>query len=278
MAQVQTVRIATQPFSEYLPTEDVEEALRIAKVLDQACVDGGLQHVSIGPATTPHEARLVSRIVHETTTMLSSFQIPDPRENPRLANEMALVAAQSVLAASTATPSGDLNFRLCSIANVAPGCPFFPAGFHSASLGQRTFALGAENSDVLVSAANASEHKAVESEIDDDSPLAYFLDELTQSLTSHLTPLEQLGEALALASDGWAYRGIDTSIAPGGEPNASVMLAYSALTGSSTGGLRHPGALAVSGMITEACKSIPVKVCRKNKRRSTFEFSVHICL
>ena len=161
--EVQTVRIATNPFPEYLlgnNHDDSNGKLRInmdvvrerLNAMDDCLEEHGIAFVSLGPANCPQTTKICTEIVGLASGRFStSVQLP--------ANDVALarVAAQTVLDNSklgNPADGGLANFRFC-VANLGPYVPFFP-GAKSASKNDNPdesfrirFAIGLENGALL---------------------------------------------------------------------------------------------------------------------------------
>ena len=155
--EVQTVRIATNPFPEYLlggetPHNVIMDEAVIGerlKVLDECLCENGIAFASLGPAHCPKTAHVCTQIIEKSERFSASVQLS--------ANDTALAkaAAQTALKNSklgNPEDGGLANFRFC-VANLDPYVPFFP-GAKAASLKadesfRIRFALGFENGALL---------------------------------------------------------------------------------------------------------------------------------
>eukprot|EP00534_Pseudo-nitzschia_fraudulenta_P004686 CAMPEP_0201129070 /NCGR_PEP_ID=MMETSP0850-20130426/35734_1 /ASSEMBLY_ACC=CAM_ASM_000622 /TAXON_ID=183588 /ORGANISM="Pseudo-nitzschia fraudulenta, Strain WWA7" /LENGTH=449 /DNA_ID=CAMNT_0047398445 /DNA_START=216 /DNA_END=1565 /DNA_ORIENTATION=+ len=146
--EVQTVRIATNPFPEYLLGSNsdsggvVEERL---KLLDDCLEEHGIVFVSLGPASCPETLKVCTKIVGLPSGRFScSVQLP--------ANDagLARASAETVLDNSklgNPEDGGLANFRFC-VANLGPYVPFFPAAKAASKTDEAfciRFAIGLEN-------------------------------------------------------------------------------------------------------------------------------------
>lgn len=235
---VQTLRIATNPFPEYMPGER-KALLSAAKNLDAACAAQGVDFFSLGPAGTPGDISGVSKIIAGTERLSCSAVIADKR-GPAYANIGPV--AEAVLNISRTTKNGYGNFRFCAIAQCPPGIAFFPAAYHR---GEAGFSLGLECGDLAVKAfAGALDLLDAETR-------------LRQIFTFYAEQVQSLAEELAV-DQGFAYLGLDASLAPGLDEEAGVARAFENL------GLEFFGAqgtLAAAAMITRTLQGLPVKLC-----------------
>lgn len=122
--------------------------------------------VSIGPAQSLHIIDAIPDILFTSEKIACSFVVCQPGGQVRA--DAALAGAKAVLelARRAADAFGkkddttgkydysdprlvDTLFRLTAVACVPPGSPFFPSAYHE---GPPSFAIGLENSDLLVEA------------------------------------------------------------------------------------------------------------------------------
>jgi uncharacterized protein (UPF0210 family) len=139
------------------------------------------------------------------------------------------------------TPGGFGNLRFAALVNCEPDIPFFPAAFHT---GKPAFALALEAADVVAEACEPG------LELDKISR------RLRVALESHVRPLELICERLE--GQGFVFRGIDLSPAPGPQPEVSIVYAIERL---GMGRFGEPGTLAVAGVITAALKETTLRTC-----------------
>ena len=240
--EVQTIRIATQPFLEEAGRGARADAVAALQALDRAVV---AEHalLSIGPALAPDgddpefpawaaELARTTRNLSFTVRVASLDRTASPRG--------VTAAGEAMVAIARATAGGIGNFRFAAAANVPAGTPFFPVAYHH---GSDAVAVGLE-SPPLLSAAFAGANTLAEAK-----------QRLTAVLESRLGPLERLVRQVA-RQDERAYGGIDVSPAPG--KDASIGAAVEALTGVPFG---SPSTLAGCAAITDVLKSLRVKTC-----------------
>ena len=153
--EVQTVRIATNPFPEYLLGStagdiDVEIFQKRLALMDECLGQHEIAFVSLGPAHCTETTQLCTQIVSTQSGRFScSVQLQ--------ANDthLAKVAAQTVIDNSklgNPEDGGLANFRFC-VANLGPYVPFFPAAKGVTEPNDKCFkirfAIGLENGALL---------------------------------------------------------------------------------------------------------------------------------
>ncbi len=238
---VQTTRLATNPWGEYLRGYTKDRILAVLQNFDKICQDCQVNFVSIGCAKTPEEVSLIPEINQKTSgVMFACSDIGNVTTGIHWENTRA--SAKAIKQMSEESENGYGNFRFCAAANCPPGIPFFPASYHQ---GEMSFAIGLECSD-LVREAFAQAQSLPKAE-------AY----LRQIFTEKLSHVEQIAEDI---SQKWAiaYGGIDVSVAPSLDRQDSIAYAYETF---GYGKFGHQGTLTISAMITRVLKSLSVKTC-----------------
>ncbi|NER39280.1 MAG: DUF711 family protein [Oscillatoria sp. SIO1A7] len=238
---VQSTRVTTNPWGEYLAGLSPTEIVAKISALDLLAQELGVDFLNIGCAKTPEEIAIIPEINSQTSASIyTSSQIGDGQAGINWAN--ARESARAIDRISRETENGYGNFRFCASANCPPGIPFFPASYHE---GEISFAIGLECSD-SVSQAFA---------VADSLPEAG--EKLMEILSEALQKIEAIALELSQQS-GFSYRGIDASVAPSLDPDESIAFAYESL---GFGKFGQPATLAISAAITEVLKNLPVKTC-----------------
>jgi uncharacterized protein (UPF0210 family) len=237
--QVQTIRIATQPFSEYTKGLTTEQAVAFFKEYDALAVREKFA-ASIGPAMlnaddSEVQADLVAEILTNTKTLNASLVVAGDdgvRWN-------AVGAAARVMKKLEATEHSQGNFHFAAIAMVPPLTPFFPAAYHT-GFGHQ-FAIALESANVVAVAFK-------------DAPnLAVAKQRLTDSLAASAFEIQRHAGRIDQET-GWAYMGIDLSPAPAGD--VSIGAAIENLTTVPVG---MSGTLTAAATITAAIRDVKVK-------------------
>ena len=143
--EVQTVRIATQPFAEYTKGLSREEALAFFRNYD-AVAEHEKFAANIGPAmlnadSPESEAELLGTVLKNTKTLNASLVVAG-EDGVRW---RAVGAAARVMKELEDTEHSQANFRFAAIAMVPPLTPFFPAAYHTGFGHQFAIALESAN-------------------------------------------------------------------------------------------------------------------------------------
>jgi uncharacterized protein (UPF0210 family) len=237
--QVQTIRIATQPFPEYTKGLTTQQAVTFFKNYD-ALAQKEKFAASIGPAMlnagdSTEQADLLAEILMNTKTLNASLVVAGDDG----VNWKAVGAAARVIKKLEETEHSQGNFRFAAIAMVQPLTPFFPAAYHT-GFGHQ-FAIALESANVVAAAFK-------------DAPdLATAKQRLTDSLAASAFDIERHAGRVDQET-GWTYMGIDLSPAPSG--NVSIGAAIENLTTQPVG---MSGTLTAAAMITAAIKDVKVK-------------------
>jgi uncharacterized protein (UPF0210 family) len=236
---VETIRIATQPFPEYIQGLSNEQALAFFRNYDALATQDGFA-ASIGPAMlnpgdSPAQADLLADILLNTKQLNASLVVAgdDGVRWP------AVGAAARVMKKLEDTEHSQGNFRFAAIAMVKPLTPFFPAAYHN-GFGHQ-FAIALESANLVADSFK-------------DAPdLATARRRLMDALSKEAFGIE--AEAGRVDSDtGWTYMGIDLSPAP--LKDTSIGAAIENLTTQPIG---SSGTLTAAATITAAIRDIKVK-------------------
>src|SRR5580693_3789603 len=236
---VETIRIATQPFPEYIKGLSNEQALAFFRNYDAMATQEGFA-ASIGPAMlnpgdSPAQADLLADILLNTKQLNGSLVVAgdDGVRWP------AVGAAARVMKRLEDTEHSQGNFRFAAIAMVKPLTPFFPAAYHS-GFGHQ-FAIALESANVVAAAfKNAPDLRTAGQK-------------LTESLAKAAFDIEAQAQRID-RDTGWAYMGIDLSPAP--SKDVSIGAALEELTSQPFG---SSGTLTAAATVTAALKDITVK-------------------
>jgi hypothetical protein len=144
---VQSLRITTQPLSNYLAGRTRDEALEDLKALDDA-VAAQKVGLNIGPIIVDNRhdtefGRWAARLINETSRINFSVRVASPTSAH---DKTALSAAEAMVEIAKSSAGGRGNFRFTAAANCPPGIPFFPAGYHE---GPPDFSIGLETPSLL---------------------------------------------------------------------------------------------------------------------------------
>jgi len=237
---VQTLRVATQPWTEYLGSLGQNQIVNGIKNLEQICVNNGIDFLSIGTASDQKSIDVIPAINKATNIIFATATIGDVEGG--INYEAARKAARAIVTISRTTGNGYGNLRFAALSNCPPDIPFFPASYHQ---GETCFAIALEDSD-LVARAFEKSGNLIEAEKN-----------LASIFAIEVKKVEEIAEEIA-KKEGILLKGIDVSEAPSLQENESIAFAYEKLN---LGKFGAPGTLAISGVITKVLKSLDVKKC-----------------
>ncbi len=238
--EVETIRIATQPFPQYTKGLSHEAALAVLRGID--ALGGKLQFTpSIGPAmwndgdpAAPVDL-LIDFLAQPGRTNASLITAGDDGIHWNAIRQ----AARLVKSVSLRSQHGQGNLNFAAIAMLKPYGPFYPGAYHAGGI--KAFSVGVEGAGV-VEEVFAQEHDPRAAE-----------KKLAAALTAHLKEVEKVAREVA-AKSGWTYQGIDPTPAPLGE--VSIGRAMESFIGAPFG---SSGTMTAAAVITRAVKSVPVK-------------------
>ena len=241
--EIQTVRIATQPFSQYLGGKSRVDAIADLKRIDEVLSEKNVI-LSIGPVITADRrdtefASWAAQLIKETKNISFSVTVASERG---IHTQTALNAAEAIVAISKASPGGEGNFRFAAAANCLPG-PFFPVAYHRGPVG---FSIGLETPRLL---------QQVFEQGNGIKDMGDAQEKLFTLLNSELRPVERLAEEISREQNR-EYFGIDVSPAP--SKDASIGAAIEAFTHAPFGASSR---LLACAAITEVLKSLKIKLC-----------------
>jgi len=228
--EVQTLRLATPPFPEFLSPEDT---LPFIARLQMIAHSEGFEYIALGPAQTnkPESYAAVPDMLADSSIMFLSGHLTTPSSEISLPATRA--CAEIIHRAAPLEKNGFANLRFTALANVPPWSPFFPAAYHQGEA--PAFALAVEGADLAVSAFSGADSLS-------DARVR-----LIRSIESHAAKLERVGEHLEEIYPA-AFKGIDFSLAPFPKPEISLGGALEALGLPALG---FSGSLAAAAFLTD---------------------------
>ena len=238
--EVQTTRITTNSWEEYLLNLSKIDLLQEIRTLEETCQSLDISFFNIGYANQPETIALIPDIIKSTSIIYCSSQLGNQQTGINFKN--AWESAKSIKRISQETENGYGNFRYCAWANCQPGIPFFPTAYHT---GETSFGIGLELGELVTQAFSQADN-IQSAEI-----------ELQSILETELIKVAKIAEEIS-QKFAVKYNGIDTSLAPSLDQGNSIAFAYEKIMSGKFG---HPGTLAISGMLTRVLKSVSVKIC-----------------
>jgi len=240
--EVQTVRISTQPWEEYLGHLDPLEIVGTIQEMERLALDSGVDFLGIGTVFRAENIPVIPDIIRTTSRVSASTTIGHREHGGMIDHEAARKTAGAILRISQETELGNGNFNFAATANCQPDIPFFPASYHQ---GKPCFGLGLECSDLVYNAFESA------------GSLTRAEDELKLVFETTLKPLESMGEDIA-DREGITFNGIDVSTAPSLEARESLAFAFENL---GLGRFGAPGTLTIAAMVTRVLKNLNIRTC-----------------
>ena len=237
--EVETVRIVTQPFPDYIRGMSPDRAVEFLRQLDALAArrqfTGNIGTAMLRDTDDAAPLAVLAKVLASTRLNSSLIIAGEDGIHWRAVREAAKLVKS--VAALSANGRGNLNFA--AIAMVKPYGPFYPGAYHTGA--GRVFAVGLEGAGVVADVfARYREPDEAERQ-------------LASALAGHLRAAEAAATGVARNS-GWTYAGIDPTPAPLGD--VSIGRAIESFTGAPFG---SPGTMTAAALITRAVKSAPVK-------------------
>ncbi len=232
--EVQTTRLATTPFPDWLPELTEAAAVDAAQRLEAAALERDFGYVSLGPArlSTPASYAIIPAMLAATQAAFFSAELATREAGITTA---ALHAAAGVMQqAATLEDNGFANLRFAALANVPAGSPFFPAAYHGG--GGPAFAIAPQAADLAVDAFAGAET------VDQGAA------SLAKLIEEHGKQLADLGTQIA-AKHQMLFGGIDFSLAPFPSEAESLGTAFERMGLAAVG---RQGSLAAAAALTSA--------------------------
>jgi uncharacterized protein (UPF0210 family) len=253
--EVQTVRLATQPFPEVLSNEEPAAAVPFARELEGLCQAHGIDCSSIGTVVAARPENededqekydlahidVIPEVIRQTEMVFASALVASAASGVNLVAIRR--AAQAIADVAHSTPRGFGNLRFAVLANCGPGSPFFPAAFHRGP--GPAFSIATEAADLAVDAFARA------------TTLGEARTNLRAAVEGAAGAIEEVCRALE-AEFGFRFGGIDFSLAPYPEVARSIGHAIERLGVEAFGG---PGTLFAAAFITRVLREAQFPRC-----------------
>lgn len=245
---IQSIRIVTNSFGEYLDLTNIQTAkqdLAYLKQLLNQLNDSGLRiRFAIGEAKNAQELALLPELILNYGDLSNACINIELDEFGILDNDKILHSAQIVKQIADITPRGEGNFNFTVNFNCKPFIPYFPASYHLSEL-PNSFVIGLETPDLLVAVLKElkkTKHNDFYRQCYEimSEALQYHVDEV-------LTAVKSVQSSLT-----FEFAGIDSSAAP--SKNCASMTEVYELMGVPFFGAA--GTVEASSLLTKVFKSI----------------------
>jgi uncharacterized protein len=238
---VESVRITTQPFAEYIRGLTREQALAFFHDYDRLAKREGFD-ANIGPAMLtaqddPANVELLGEVLCSDSSLSSSVLVAGDdgvywKTLPAVARMLKYVEAHSLHSQG--------NFNFAAGAMVKPFGPFYPVSYHTGA--GRQFAVALESANVVEEVFASTGYNPEKARA-----------ELAAALAEHARAVDSVARAIEKKS-GWNYLGLDPTPAP--LAGVSIGAAIESFTGGRFG---SSGTMTAAAVITSAVRQVPVK-------------------
>lgn len=253
--QVQSIRIVTNAFSEYLNTESLQTAMDdlqlIRSLLNEIKSDGLRIRFAIGEAKTVHEIALLPELIKEFGDLCNACVNIPIDEFAILDKTLIDACVKTVEQIAQITDRGEGNFNFTVNFNCQPLIPYFPASYHDSALGNR-YVIGFETPDLLVKVL--SDFNAGKKQSGPQERLKQYQQLMSQALQYHVSQVAQIIHQFDKNDNqhGFTFSGIDSSAAPS-KDCASMVDVYKQLGVPFFGA---SGTVEASALLTRVFKSV----------------------
>jgi len=223
--QVQSIRIVSNAFSEYLNTQDINSAKAdlqyISELLSAIKSDGLRIRFAIGEAQTAHEIALLPELIKSYGDLCNACVNVPLDEHGILDNQLIEQAAQAVAKISKITARGEGNFNFTVNFNCKPLIPYFPASYHQKELGNM-YVLGFETPDLLVHVLN--EFNRENPVADHNNSFKSYEQLMIEALQYHVSAVNDIRNNFEKKNPNncFTFAGIDSSAAPSKDCSSMV--------------------------------------------------------
>ncbi len=208
--EVQSLRLATPPFGQFVAPVDLPEA---AKSYAVEAHGDGFEYISLGPAgSDPAEWAAIPNALMSSGRIFLSGLLTTPEGELDLAN--AARCAETMVELSKQELHGFGNLRFCALANVPACTPFFPAAY--AQRERPAFALALQAADLALGCFEKAKS----------------LQQAQQCLVDAVNANAARLEAVASKMEkiyGYEFKGLDFTLAPHPDQGVSIASALEAL-------------------------------------------------
>ncbi|MCK4710828.1 MAG: DUF711 family protein, partial [Gammaproteobacteria bacterium] len=210
---VQSIRIVTNPFGEYLNTSNLQEIKSdlelITQLLNELEMPGLRIRFAIGEARTKNEIALLPELIKAYGDLCNACVNVGLDEFSVLDNELIIEAAQAVKEISKITPRGEGNFNFTVNFNCDPLIPYFPASYHRTEMGN-CYVIGLETPDLLVHVLDNFNNSFPEE--NHNASFKGYYEVMSKGLQYHVDNVKRIVDSFD--NKHFKFSGIDSSAAP----------------------------------------------------------------
>ena len=153
--RVQSIRIVTNPFGEYLNTDTLAAAKQglshIQEILTRINQNGLRIRFAVGEARSAEEIALLPELIKDYGDLCNACVNIETDNNGFLNDALIHQCTAAIQQIGRITPRGEGNFNFTVNFNCAPLIPYFPASYHRSQAGN-VLVVGLETPDLLAAA------------------------------------------------------------------------------------------------------------------------------
>jgi hypothetical protein len=239
--EVESLRITTQPFPEYIRGLSKQEALAFFRAYEELArresFEANLGPAMLRDADDPAQVELLGEVLSGTQALLSSVIVA---ADDGIHWQSLRATARMLKYVAEHSPRSQGNFNFAATAMLAPYAPFFPGSYHTGA--GRQFSVATEAANVVEQVFRETGH----------NPKAA-TERLRKALGEHARALEGIARRVEKET-GWTYMGLDATPAP--LRHVSIGAAIENFTGAPFG---SSGTMTAAAVITDALRSLPIK-------------------
>ncbi len=250
---VQTIRIVTNPFGDYLDTSSLKSAKNdlhfLSDIIKQTHDSSKLRiRFAIGEAKSTQEINLVPELIKDFGDLCNVCVNVRLNDSGLLNNKLINQSVQAVQRIAKITPRGEGNFNFTVNFNCEPLIPYFPASYHTSGT-KNQFVIGLETPDLLVNAVKHVNKNNLTNNYSEK--MTSYHKALSTALQFHIDQIDLIVKGKCL-NQGFIFAGYDSSAAPSKDCSSMVEI-YKEM------GVEYFGAagtVEVSSLLTRVFKSI----------------------
>jgi uncharacterized protein (UPF0210 family) len=217
--EVQSIRIVTNAFGEYLDTSSLENTIKDMELLQNILKNPSMPNIrirfAIGEAKTENEIKMIPELINKFGDLSNICVNIEIDELGTVNDKKTKLCANIVKQIGETTPRGEGNFNFTVNYNCKPLIPYFPASYHN-SLDDDCFVIGLETPDLLVEAL-----KTIPDEQNHNVKWKKSYKIMSKSLQYHIDNILDIVNNFE-HKNKTKFKGIDTSAAP--SKNCSSMV------------------------------------------------------
>ena len=249
--EVQSIRIVTNAFGEYLDTSSLKSVKTdletLSRLLNTFETNGLRIRFAIGEAKTIEEIQLIPELIKDFGDLCNVCVNIQKNDFDILDNHLIDECSKVVQKISQITPRGEGNFNFTVNFNCKAFIPYFPASYHDSKL-KDSYVIGFETPDLLV--AVLEEFNKTNKIENHQELFSKYFEILSKSLQYHIDEVKIILDSYD--NDNFEFVGIDSSAAP--SKDCSSMATVFELLGVEYFGAS--GSVEVSSLLTKVFKEI----------------------